>query len=102
MVSFNDSDERKMKHVYVVSGSTGEYSDFRKWNYSAFASKRKAVARMNKMNAILKEYEAHSSQGGPNDHYGIQDEVRKKLKDDFFSLDYTGACYRVEKIPFKS
>lgn len=36
-----------MKHIYIVIGSQGSYSDFSEWPVAAYTDKMKAVERVN-------------------------------------------------------
>ena len=86
----------KEKKVFIVRGSTGEYSDFCFWDVSAFLDVKQARKLKNKLNAWLRKNNAHFYNGTVH---------IRKLKDnpndpDMY-VDYTGAEYEVIEVPLK-
>jgi hypothetical protein len=81
--------------AHIVRGSTGEYSDYRFWEVSAFSDKARADALCATLNAWCKE-------SGVNHHpQGIPADDRYNLTcpyDPNFEVDYTGTMYEVWSI----
>lgn len=89
-----------MDEIYVVIGSTGEYSDHTYWFVHGYLDKKEAEEHASKANAWLVQKGLHSDHGrrydgGPWDkHYSPYDPDLR--------VDYTGARYGVEALPFKA
>ena len=76
-----------MKKVYIVVGSTGEYSDYSEWNAKAFFDKERANALLDKLRHIIDETTGMA-------------ELEKKLRaiDKKAYVDYTGILYRIDEL----
>ena len=85
------------KVVYVVHGSTGEYSDHRAWEVKAFISKDAADAMVARLNAWCKEMGCDEGRGKLS--YGSEFANAKPPDDPDFSNDYTGTNYGVMELP---
>lgn len=88
--------------VYVLYGTTGEYSDKSTWSIGAYMCKYKAIARMNLLNGILIQHKVHwdSSIYVDRDLIGL---VLNEMKshpdgDPNLHIDYTGTKYEIEEI----
>ena len=88
--------------VYVLYGTTGEYSDKSTWSIGAYLCKDKAVARMDLLNGILIQHKVHwdSSIYVDRDLIGL---VLNEMKshpdgDPNLHIDYTGTKYEIEEI----
>jgi len=75
--------------IYVVEGSTGEYSDHREWPVKAFKDEEKAQAFVRACDA---EYRLLKSTRKPKTNYFEDD--RTHSLDPNFVEDYTGTNYR--------
>lgn len=84
--------------IYIVQGTTGEYSDRTDWIVCAFKDKKAADQRarkaMQRGKEIEKEKEALRSQG---EEYWEFKEDGKNEFDAKFMMDYTGTEYHVEE-----
>lgn len=85
--------------VYVVSGATGEYSDFCCWEVCAFMKKEDAEAMCARLNAWCKERGLDKEQ--PDDETECEREKMKPPDDPNFELAYTGTTYEILEIPIK-
>ena len=93
--------------IYVVSGSTGEYSDRTDWMVRAYSSEEAAKAVVVEYDAAAKEIEARCrlEEDDPNyfDKYKRWDEDFKwPHPDPSFQMDYTGTYYsygEIELVP---
>jgi hypothetical protein len=77
--------------IYVVSGSTGEYSDRTEWMVRAFVSEDAAMNLAVKATARAKELELtrksrYEGVEGANEH------------DPVMQMDYTGTTYRYDPV----
>lgn len=89
-------EERPVPNVYVVMGSTGEYSDYSTWYVSAYLDETHAEAACQKLTDWCKDKGcARRRQGDPH-HV---DRQRSCPLDPNFSCDYTGTAYEVVTIP---
>jgi len=74
-----------MKIIYVIQGSTGEYSDHREWNVAAYYSEMAAQAHVQhatlRANELLAEHGHYSLPDGANEH------------DKGMQCDYSGVRY---------
>lgn len=83
-----------MKTVWIVEGSTGEYSDRREWPVCAFTTEEKAKELVEELSGLARVAE----QAGLNrddDLWRDETPEFKKLqqKDPRASIDYTGTHY---------
>lgn len=89
--------------IYIVSGSTGEYSDRTDWMVRAYASEDEAKRVVEEYSAKAKEVEVRCDlpEDDPN-HF----DKSKRWRDDFkwphpdpdFQMDYTGTSYAYGEI----
>jgi hypothetical protein len=85
-----------MTKLYLVRGTTGEWSDRTEWSVAAFTDKRSALEYMT---TLLKEYHSFPQ----NDRgYSRDDKERESLEehmmkfDPNFEEDYTGTSWFIE------
>lgn len=79
------------KVVYLVSGETGEYSDRAEWPVAVFTDKDKANIFRNLCAEVVKGSEE------------LDDDARGELKSPYdprLRVDYTGAGYHMQEVPF--
>jgi len=89
-----------MKVIYLVKGSTGEYSDTRIWEVRAFTKESEATNLALRLNALARQFKEseefddryHRDEDGP-----IEKEIREL--DEKFECDYTGTDYDVSIVP---
>lgn len=98
-----------MKTVFVVRGSTGEYSGNRNWGVRAFETKAAAEAFEARCVDWLRKHRAHTSNDGRDDAEPLAScDEREALCNDPERLDqnleisYTGTDYYLEEIPFEA
>lgn len=84
-----------MKKIYVVGGTTGEYSNRTDWNVCAYRSKKKAETHVR--NAMLRAKELETSKAGRYD--SIQDGLNEFDPD--MQMDYTGTEYFVSVVDLR-
>lgn len=88
-------DERK---VFVVMGSTGEYSDRREWGVRAFFEQ--PAAEDFAFKATARALEIKQSEWFSQRHFYPRPEMPKSQFDpDLTDMDYTGADYFVVEVP---
>ena len=87
-----------MSIIYLVTGVTGEYSDFTKWNVKAFGSMDQAINFMEDINTVIQD--TLKGEGQKNLDYTARSALEKALKDldPNVSIDYTGVDYEIEEI----
>jgi hypothetical protein len=82
------------KFIYVVTGSTGEYSDRREWTVFAFMDEKKALDFADEC-----EKEADRLNDERGGDFGLGGKTSKY--DPFIQMDYTGTVYFVEQVELK-
>ena len=105
-----DSNVAVVEHhkVYVLYGTTGEYSDKSTWPIGAYMCKDKAIARMDLLNGILIQHKVHWNSSiyvdrDLIDFDSIIDEMKSHPNGDpNLRIDYTGAKYEIEEIQLLS
>lgn len=78
------------KKIFVIMGSTGEYSDRREWSVRAVSSKEAAISFVDQAEKIANEQEAikYPPSGDTNwEHQPVS------ALDPNFKMDYTGTSY---------
>jgi hypothetical protein len=81
------------KTIFVVEGSTGEYSDHREWLVKAYTNETKAIEHI-----LLASQEANKLFVKYNsDDYAYGDSLENKY-DPYMQMDYTGVRYRYHSI----
>jgi hypothetical protein len=88
-----------MTFVYVVTGSTGEYSDHRAWQVRAFMDEAVAKGMADRLNAWCKERSLNDGPGNSEYEALAWDKKPKPTDDPHFDNDYTGTVYGVLEIP---
>lgn len=82
-----------MRKIFIIEGTTGEYSDRSNWIVEAYADENAAKTQTEKLNRLVKEAE-----GTKESYYGAQfTNAFKKLQelDPCAAIDYTGTDYTV-------
>jgi ribosomal protein L6P/L9E len=79
--------------IYIVEGSTGEYSDHQEWPVIAYKNEEDAKAHVEQASAFAREIMAGSKSHMYND---IRD--AKNPYDVNMRIDYTGVNYRYYSI----
>jgi hypothetical protein len=84
------------QEIYVVYGSTGEYSDHCEWPVRAFDSEQKAkdfvIKVSQRANEIFDKYK--------DETYRWDYEKEQNEHDPWMQLDYTGVYYTYWNVPF--
>lgn len=92
-----------MRTLYIVQGSTGEYSDFQDWMVCGYFDHAKATARRNDLERIARELQLYESRTGYSTgrDYALRVEALKKLQqhDEHAECDYTGITYFITECP---
>lgn len=88
----------KRRMVYVVSGSTGEYSDRTDWTVCAFETKAKAEALVKRLAAWCDERGVGENPKVDRDDDG---DLGRPEEDPGFMCDYTGTRYAVEAVELR-
>ena len=86
--------------VYIVFGTTGEYSDRTEWPVRAFLSENEAAQLVAALDERVRIERMDGSGFGPG-YYERLDEVTERMKDvdPNFQTDYTGTRYYVVDVP---
>ncbi len=87
--------------IYIVVGSTGEYSDQRQWNVKAFYSKLKAE----KLKLLCElEVDRINTVVSVDEEYGYYDQERHGPSqfDPFFDMSYTSTYYNIEEVELEN
>jgi len=80
-----------MLKIYVVQGSTGEYSDHREWLVCAFTREKSAQAFVEVVSARARELQMQYGK-----YWGIPDGSNEY--DPSMEIDYTGVNYHIESV----
>lgn len=83
-------------NIFIVEGSTGEYSDHREWPVAAYFSEDKA--KLHVVNATQRKDELWAKCDG---NYWELSENDKNEYDPCMSLDYTNTRYRYYGVEVK-
>lgn len=90
-----------MTKVYVVTGDTGEYSDYRQWMVCAYMSEDAAKARVIELETLMKTLGAVTDSEWEQ-RAAATDAMRKhEHGDQAFDIDYTGTRYSYEAVELK-
>lgn len=87
-----------MTYIYVVEGSTGEYSDRAEWPVAAYRNEAEAAQ------LVLDATQWAMSQHVHEDNYASSYQVRHTLKNPFdpaMYIDYTGVRYRYYPVEWR-
>lgn len=88
-----------MKTIWIVHGSTGEYSDRSEWNVVAVETEEMAQQWVK---ALDIQYQS-IPQAMRNDRWDHEEELKKIMSlDPDFSMDSTGTHYFIAKVPFSA
>ena len=84
--------------AYLVTGHTGEYSDYTIWNFGVYTNENIAEDVVCKLNRTLKELDLYGD--GYNDYSNWDDKTVKIMEeiDENFRNDYTGTYYRCDEV----
>lgn len=88
-----------VEKIWIVEGSTGEYSDRTDWKVCAFRDEAKAKSLVAELTILASATEAHCDVNG--NRYTFEDTkpgMVWKAKDPSAQLDYTGSSYYVYEI----
>lgn len=83
--------------VYVVSGTTGEYSDYRTWTVAAFLDEFAAISCKEELNRWCKENRI----GRDDPRMDYDDRQKGCPLDPNFAADYTGVSYEMEAVQLR-
>jgi hypothetical protein len=84
----------KQKHVWILIGCTGEYSDYREWNAKAFSTKEET----DRIRALAQEYaDKIYAQKKDNGTFYYHDGCDNPHDPDMI-MDYNGTTYRIEML----
>lgn len=86
-------------NVYIVFGTTGEYSDRSEWPVKAYLDEVRAQEHVEAASADAREFMATSH----GEHYSVWGMTKEELAERFphdpnFSCDYTGTKYYLETV----
>lgn len=84
--------------LYVVMGTTGEYSDRSEWPVRAFATEAGADAFVSELDEWLRVHRVHMDQRGELPNYHDRGLLAPEL-DPKFECDYTGTSYWIMTVP---
>jgi len=85
----------KTKKIYVVIGSTGEYSDRMEWLVKAFTSEKKAMKHVTKASEAARKIELNRKSP-----YHAPENLN--IYDPQMLMDYTGTNYHYEEVILES
>lgn len=80
-----------MKKVYIVMGSTGEYSDHQEWLVAAYFDKEKGKEHVEKAGARAREIERQRES-----RYSIPQGINEY--DPYMLMYYTGTFYNLAEV----
>jgi hypothetical protein len=90
----------KKKNVYIVMGSTGEYSDRSEWPVVAYLNEEHAKEHVEKATAYAKEFEVFAQRDEfRHNTWDKRRELTVSPFDPRFSMDYTGTSYWYDEVP---
>lgn len=94
--------------LYIIQGSTGEYSDYNTWLFQGFTSKQKAHCVCDGLNEKLKSLILHSEfeelgvigyfHSNPRHKEFEEALIEMEKLDKNFRCDYTGSEYRIIEV----
>lgn len=88
-----------MNSVYIVFGSTGEYSDRREWAVRGFSDENRAEELVKALDVWLRENRFHEDDD-PLAGYQERYHPPPNALDPAFQCDYTGTRYYIVEVPF--
>lgn len=89
-----------MDKVYVVMGTTGEYSDRSEWPVHAHLTEADAAKELAALVAKAKELGVHSSNCRGMPDYSERQKLGEQLGDPNASIDYTGVDWSIMPVDF--
>lgn len=90
-----------MTTIYVVTGNTGEYSDYTDWIVCAYKSADAAKARVIELETLMKTL-GPVTDSGWDARRKLEDAMKKhEHGDQYFQVDYTGTRYGYEPVELK-
>jgi hypothetical protein len=98
-------ENRMAKQIYVVMGTTGEYSDRIEWPVHAYFDKEQAEEHVVRADRRAKEAQAvydswyAVGRGSGNRFPTLPDNAAFKDEDPNFQADYTGTYYYIIEVP---
>lgn len=91
-----------MRAVWVVEGSTGEYSDHREWPIGWYETQAEAEDVVTALTRAVKAFQNLAPDADHPDDYEARDYAREQMRatgiDPFCSIDYTGINYRAYEL----
>lgn len=92
-----------MTKIYVVQGSTGEYSDHTEWLVCAFQDQDKAKSHVEYLSMLARHAMQECETAGLNNYHWDEQPSGKMLRlaDPDARIDYTGINYEVIEVELK-
>lgn len=91
-----------MRKVYIIVGTTGEYSDHTQWNVATYIDKDQAQIHLERLNEQIKSLKLdRESNNRPKRSYSDRKQERTKIErtlDPNITVDYTGVSYGIEEV----
>jgi hypothetical protein len=93
------------KFIYVVVGSTGEYSDREEWMEGAYRKEENAQNRIIELDNLMRVY-GYCTYKDNSLEYEERDKLIRLMKenpngDSEFCMDYTGTRYHIQTVAIK-
>jgi hypothetical protein len=89
-----------MDKVYIVMGTTGEYSDRSEWAVNAHLTEASAAEQLAALVAKAKELGVHTSTNHGMPDWDEREELAKQLGDPDARVDYTGIDWFMMPVDF--
>jgi hypothetical protein len=87
-------EEVKSVQIWIVHGSTGEYSDRQEWVVEAHSTEAAAQARIERLDQLMLETGVNTPPSRYSDRSSMIKVMRDHAEGDpFFNCDYTGTSY---------
>lgn len=88
--------------IYLLTGNTGEYSDYREWTVCAYTNRADAEAHMTLLDAMAKSVQMRSLEDY-DARIKAEEEIRAaEHGDPDACIDYTGIGWHVDEVVLKS
>lgn len=90
-----------LSKIYVVAGSTGEYSDHREWVVCYFVDEAKAQKVVELLSALTRLHRVDYQDSGVLEaDYKARRQAEEAIKkfDPYFQVDYTGTNYMIWEV----
>ena len=85
--------------IYIVSGTSGEYSDHREWMVKAFTDEGRAKSLVLSATQAASEALILRSRDEDCDLYGV---IYTNPFDPYMSMDYTGVRYYIDEVELET